>query len=157
MRFSLSLNGRVLTEQPPPQSSCRPAGAGVKCVWSFVTASLITFLVFWNKKWIDHGPRNNKWYHVTSWMIVGSLTKVWKFMVMKKSTSAIQEFLERGSNEVYHNPERPQRLSGNLTGKYDSRTDLKLSTWQMFVRICWRSLQTSVCLKAGWGQTYGRQ
>ena len=50
VRFSLSLNGRVPVEQPPPQSSCRPAGGGVKCVWSFVTDSLITFLVFWNKK-----------------------------------------------------------------------------------------------------------
>ena len=41
--FSLSLNGRVPVEQPPPQASCWPAGGGVKCVWSFVTDSLITF------------------------------------------------------------------------------------------------------------------
>ena len=50
VRFSLSLNGRVLVEQPPPQSSCRPAGGGVKCAWSFVTDSLIIFLLFGNKK-----------------------------------------------------------------------------------------------------------
>ena len=43
VRFSLSLSGRVPVEQPPPQSSCRPAGGGVKCVWSFVTDSLIFF------------------------------------------------------------------------------------------------------------------
>ena len=46
VRFSLSLNGRVPVAQPPPQSSSWPAGGGVKCVWSFVTDSLITFLVF---------------------------------------------------------------------------------------------------------------
>ena len=46
VRFSLSLNGRVPVKQPPPQSSCRPAGGGVKCVWSFCTDSLINFLVF---------------------------------------------------------------------------------------------------------------
>ena len=27
--------------------------------------------MFWNKKWIDHGPRNKTWYHVTSWRILG--------------------------------------------------------------------------------------
>ena len=46
VRFYLSLNGRVPVEQSPPQSSCQTAGGGVKCVWSFVTDSLITFLVF---------------------------------------------------------------------------------------------------------------
>ena len=85
-----------------------------------------------------------------------TLSTVWKFLVMNRSTSAIQEFLEHGLNEEYHNPERHQRVLGNLTGKYGSRIDLKLSTWQMFVRIWPGSLQTSVCLKAGWGQTYGR-
>ena len=65
------------------------------------------------------------------------LTTVWKFVVMKKPTSAIQEFLKSGSNEVYHNPERLQRISGNLTWKYGTQIDFKLLTWWMFVRI-WR-------------------
>ena len=155
VRFSLFLNSRVPVEKPPPQSSYRLAGGGVKCVCSFVTDSLITCLVFWNKKWLVHGPRNKTWYHVTSWMTLGSLRTVRKFVVMKKSTSAIQEFLESGSNEVYHNPEGPQQVLGNLTRKYGSRIDLKLSIWQMFIRIRRRSLQTSV-LKAGWGHTYER-
>ena len=63
------------------------------------------------------------------------LTTVWKFVMIKKCTSALQEFLESGLNEVYHNPDWPQQVSGNLTGKYGSRIDLKLSTWQWFVRI----------------------
>ena len=74
----------------------------------------------------------------------------------KKSTLAIQEFLESGANEVYHNPQRQQRVSWNLTRKYGSQLDLKLSTQQMFVRIWRLSLQTLICLKAEWGQIYGR-
>ena len=62
---------------------------------------------------------------------------VWKFVLMKKPTSAIQEFLKSGSNEVYHNPERLQQISGNLTWKYGTQIDFKLLTWWMFVRI-WR-------------------
>ena len=40
--FSLSLSDEVPLEQPPPQSNCRPASGGVKCVWSFIGDSLIT-------------------------------------------------------------------------------------------------------------------
>ena len=39
--FSLSLSNKLPVEQPSPQSNCRPAGGGVKCVWSFAIDSLI--------------------------------------------------------------------------------------------------------------------
>ena len=41
--FSLSFYGWVPFEQPPPQSQCQTAGGGVKCVWRFVTDSLMTY------------------------------------------------------------------------------------------------------------------
>ena len=58
----------------------------------------------------------------------GSLMTVVNFVVMRKSTLALQEFLQSGLNELYLNPERPQQVSGNSTGIYGSRIDLKLST-----------------------------
>ena len=61
-------------------------------------------------------------------MILGSPDDSLKVFGEEKSTSAIQEFLESGTKEVYHNPERPQRVSGNLTEKYGSKIDLKLLT-----------------------------
>ena len=61
-------------------------------------------------------------------MTLGSPDDSLKVFGDEKSTSALQEFLESGSNEVFHNPERPQQVSGNLTGKYGSQIDLKLST-----------------------------
>ena len=63
------------------------------------------------------------------------LTIVWKFVVMKKCTSASQEFLESSSNEDYYHPEWPPKVSWDSTGKLGPRIDLKLSTWQRFVRI----------------------
>ena len=44
---------------------------------------------------------------------------------MKQSSLAIQEFLENCSNEVYHNPERPQQVLGNLTRKYGNMTNVR--------------------------------
>ena len=44
--FALSLSGFVPVEQPSPQSNCWPESSEVKCVWSFVTNSLITYQVF---------------------------------------------------------------------------------------------------------------
>ena len=70
------------------------------------------------------------------------LTTVWKFVVLKKSTSAIQEFLKSGSNEVYHSPERPQRVSGNSSGKYSS---------QILTNVCknWTAFLADISLLEG--------
>ena len=79
------------------------------------------------------------------------LTTVWKVVVMKKCTLAFQEFLERSLNEGYY------KVLGNSTGKWRPWLDLKLARWQRFVRIWRPSLQTTACLKTGWGQTARRQ
>ena len=52
--FSLYLYGCVPVEQQPSQSNCRPADGEVKCVWSFVTDSLITYQVFEEEEKIVH-------------------------------------------------------------------------------------------------------
>ena len=77
--------------------------------------------------------------------------------MMKKCISALQEFLESSSKEGYPDPECSQEVSGNSTGKLSLRLDLKLSRWRKLFRTQRPSLQTTACLKPGWGQTTRRR
>ena len=63
------------------------------------------------------------------------LTIVWKFVVMKKCTSASQDFLESSSNHEYYHAEWPPKVLWDSTGKLGPQIDMKLSTWQRFIRI----------------------
>ena len=84
------------------------------------------------------------------------LAKVWKLMMMKKCTSASQELLEMSSNEQFNHPDCPQQVLWDSTGNWSPWQESKLSMWQKFVRTQQPSLQTTACLKPGWGQTTRR-
>ena len=72
---------------------------------------------------------------MTGIWVGAQLTIVWKLVVMKKCTSASQEFLESSLNQEYYHPDWQPKVLWGLTRKLGPQTDLKLSTWQRFIRI----------------------
>ena len=51
----------------------------------------------------------------------------------------------------------PHKVLENESGKWSPRLDLKFAIWQRFVRTRQTFLQTTACLKTGWGQTTRRR
>ena len=91
--------------------------------------------MFWNNKWIVHRTLKIRDIMLPVGWPWAPMTIVSKFVVMKKCTSASQEFLESSLNQEYYHPKWPLKGLWDSTGKLGPQIDLKLSTWRWFVRF----------------------